>query len=221
MLALSSAVMTVPQRLDAARGVFVELLEQSAALLRVDVLLYDPVFCIDAHLRGTRFGASQAWGAVAQHATHHLVVQDDAILANGFLGRVLEAIEEQPEALLSFQLAKGLNAPQGTPLPAFLRTSQCYGALALAMPATQARKASRFLAHAHVGHDDEALAQFARAEELPLLVAVPSLVQHGELPSTVGHDSIRERLVAEHFLDDLPLAARRFRWGDAPVIDLR
>src|SRR5262245_51611110 len=90
-IVLSAVVMTHPRRIAAA-----EALRQRHPELDLGIIVDpDPGGAPDA-LRTARL----AWAAAGEHATHHLVIQADMLLVDGFAKQLHAAIEAMPDGLL-------------------------------------------------------------------------------------------------------------------------
>lgn len=133
--------------------------------------------------RGVWDTARRAWlrrgtrrnGWPLDHTTHHLVLQDDVTLCDGFLDRALDVIAQRPFVPLS------------------LFTSNCRGltAQALVLPVAMI---SSWLAWCEENdarlpaHDDVRLRAWMKSQGLAMSFARPSLVQHGAFESLLGHE---------------------------------
>lgn len=183
---LSAAVMTHPTRLPAARKLV-------AALAPLDVQL-----AVDPDPDGppsTMRGARLAYAAVASHATHHLVVQDDVWLPDGFVAAARQSLAQQPEAAVSFFVEWGSRTATLVRWAALTGASWApivnpyVPTQMLALPSAVAREMAAFLRTAAdiAEPDDEAVLRFLRRAGVPTLVTVPNLVEHLDLPSLVGN----------------------------------
>jgi hypothetical protein len=138
--------------------------------------------------------ARLAWDAVAPGATHHLVLQDDAVPCDGFRAQLSAAVESQPEAAVSLFVSWGSRLSYAVRLAALCGFSwtevveRYMPTVALVMPAAPARDMASFLRGAQ-GTDDEAVLSYLSQTGLPAYATVPSLVDHRDLPSLTGHDS--------------------------------
>ena len=143
--------------------------------------------------------ASRAWQAHDPGATHHLVVQDDALLCSNLLEALPAIAEARPTSLISLMVSD----PKFK--PADLRRYQAamvagerwvpvwkgLPGVALMLPV---RDIPSMLAFGHRDgsrHDDVKIMSFYRSRKLPAWFTVPSLVQHrdqSENPSLVSPD---------------------------------
>lgn len=90
---LSAAIMTHPARRARALALKDSLPELSLRVVEDP----DPYGAYSCSART----AVLAWGTVAHHATHHLVLQDDAVPVADLRERVLRAVGERPAAAIS------------------------------------------------------------------------------------------------------------------------
>lgn len=195
-IVLSAVVMTHPRRLAAAKA-----LRQRHPELDLGIIVDpDPAGPPDA-LRTAR----RAWGAVGPGATHHLVIQDDMLLVEGFAKHVHAAVEAMPHDVLCFFSEWGSRTSHAVRLAALAGASWTpvldpyVPTAAHLLPASLAL----MLAEAQAaGPDDVALLHFARDRGLTPLVSAPNLAQHEAVHSLVGNDLI--------------MGPRRAAWWDCP-----
>ncbi len=184
---LSAAVMTHPARLPAAHQV-------RAALAPLPVTLaVDPE--PDAKPAAMR-SARLAYAAADPHATHHLVVQDDVWLPDGFAEAAAASLAQQPDAAISFFVEWGsrtavlvrwaaLTGASWVPMVNPYMPTQ-----AIALPAHLALELAAFLRTEsdEADPDDEAVLRFLRRRGTRMLVSVPNLAEHRDLPSLTGNE---------------------------------
>ncbi|MBW6433729.1 hypothetical protein KZ829_08230 [Actinoplanes hulinensis] len=139
--------------------------------------------------------AISAWGTVPEDSTHHLVLQDDMLLAEGAWERILDAIEAAPDAALA------LFAIWDSRTGAMVRLGALTGAnwvpavgeyipcAALVLPRDTAIGYARMARdHAAEGWPDDILMQrHLRAAGIRCLVSAPNLAEHLDGPSIVGN----------------------------------
>jgi hypothetical protein len=144
---------------------------------------------------GAMRSARLAWAAAAPNATHHLVVQDDVELVDSFPAAVTASVARHPDAALSFF------AEWGSRTAALVRLAAMSGASwvpminpyvptqALVLPAPLAADLAAFLRAetADDEPDDEAILRFLESRGTRMLVSVPNLVEHLDLPSLTGN----------------------------------
>jgi hypothetical protein len=182
---LSGAVMAHPRRRQEA-----ELLARLDAEGRLRVVL-DPE--PDGPPTALRT-ATAAWAAVAPGATHHLVLQDDVQLADGFFAHAVEAARVAPQDAVAFYT--NWNSRNG----AAVRTAALTGAawaealdeyapcVALMLPAGVAAGYGAFAAGNGAGWPyDVLMYRYLRSTGTRLRIAVPNTVEHSGLPSIAGN----------------------------------
>ncbi|WP_141690023.1 hypothetical protein [Streptomyces sp. Ncost-T6T-1] len=174
----------------------------------------DPVVITDPDPTGPRSPlrtAKLAWAAADEDATHHLVLQDDAVLCEDFADTLLAAIAGRPDRVLA--LYSNWNSPWNSYLVrhaaaqgdawAELHPSEWTPTLGLLMPTALARDLSRHLASVpdEVKDDDEVIGAYLRARGLSVLATVPHLVDHLGARTLSGHDG---QFHATVFADESP-----------------
>ncbi|MFE4960869.1 NAD-dependent epimerase/dehydratase family protein [Streptomyces sp. NPDC056653] len=182
---LSGAVMTHPRRLEEAR-----LLAAADPHRRIDVVV-DP----EPEGRPTALRvAPLSWECVAPDATHHLVLQDDVELADGFFDYVEQVAAAAGDEAVAFyagwETRNGgvarLAALTGAPWAYALQEHvPCY---ALLLPADVARGYASFQAQDEPGWPYDVVVQrYLNARGIPVRFCTPSLVQHMDMPSLAGN----------------------------------
>lgn len=197
-LAVSAAVMTHPDREAEVRR-FVERHPELDLRIAVDP---DPG---RGHSLGT---ALLAWSMVEPGATHHLVLQDDVILCEGFVDLMVAAVRTHPDAAVSMFAEWGARA--GTLVRLALLRGQGYAAVAdpyiptqaLVLPAAQAADFAE-KGRTATEPDDIALLNHLRRTGTRSVVVAPNLVQHQDRPSLTGNTFQGPRLSA-CFVPDPP-----------------
>lgn len=152
-------------------------------------------------------------------ATHHLVIQDDALVCDAFVTTLLRAIAARPSDPLALFVGAALGVHGDRVTQAFGRGETFVAlsqrswtpAVALVWPralvpgflAFAADKASR-----RPLADDEVLGRYFRSERVEVLATVPSLVEHpDDSPSLIGRKTRGDRSAA-CFVQGDPLAIR-------------
>ncbi len=188
---ISAAVMAHPTRLRQAEA----LRDRHPALgLRI-------VTETDAGRGHSLDTARRAWRAMAPDATHHLVLQDDCQLCDGFAGLLLAAVAARPADALCFFTEWGSRTADALRLAA-LEGAAWVPALDIYVP-TQATVlpaavAAGFASSSAVASpagasaspaqpDDVALARWLDAHGVAALVSVPNLAQHVDVASLTGN----------------------------------
>ncbi|GAA0936951.1 hypothetical protein [Nonomuraea longicatena] len=141
--------------------------------------------------------AKAAWAAVADDATHHLVLQDDVRLADDFAGQLLGLLAGHPGRALT--LYTSWHTPQNSYL---VRLATALGAalaplsagewtptLGLVLPAARARELAVFLARFPdvVRDEDWLVLTYLRGLGAPVMATVPHLLDHTESGTLAGH----------------------------------
>ncbi|WP_460753733.1 hypothetical protein [Nocardiopsis oceani] len=184
---VSASVMTHPSRAASARKV-----AASTGLPRSGVALDPRPDGPPTALRGARV----AFGETARYdTTHHLVLQDDARLADGFAGTVDRYLAAHPEAAVSFFVEWGSRTATLARWAVFTGAGAVpvvnpyVPTVALALPSELSAELGRFLEReaADGEPDDRAVLRFVRRAGAASLVAVPNPVEHEDLPSLVGN----------------------------------
>ncbi|POM25296.1 hypothetical protein BTM25_39400 [Actinomadura rubteroloni] len=138
--------------------------------------------------------ALAAWSSVPPEATHHLVVQDDMILADGFLDRAVRAAAALPDAALSFFTLWDSRNAGAVRLGALagVRWAAAAGeyapSAAVLLPRRVAAGFTAFAAgRAGAWPDDILLHQYLRRAGTARFVAVPNAVEHADPASLAGN----------------------------------
>lgn len=136
----------------------------------------------DASKEGVLVTTKRAWMAArSSGATHHLVMQDDALPCRDFLEGAVRAIEAQPNAPVSFfDMSKAITDARAKGLSWAVRKSLST-ALALAMPTKMAIDSYAWMdSHLYrgLGGSDERMSCYFLHHDIPVWYTVPSLVQH-------------------------------------------
>jgi hypothetical protein len=183
---LSFVVMTHPKRLARARAVVAEHPELDARIV-VDPEPDGPPVA----LRTARL----AWAAADPAATHHVVLQDDVVLARDVRHTLEEAVRSRPHAALSLFTHWGSHLSYAARLAALggLAWTESIGGYtptqALVLPMPEAVEAVHAFDDVDTRHDDVAMRRHLCRRGVECLLAVPNLVEHRDLPSLSGNDS--------------------------------
>lgn len=191
---LSSAIMTHPGRLDAARALSRTLSELDPVIV-VDPAPGTPHSCIR--------NARRAWAACGPSSTHHLVLQDDALPSRDFVESLRSAIAERPRHAVSLFTEWGSYSSYGVRLAALAETGWApvidhyLPSVGLVLPADTAR-AFGLGNDESVLQDDVALMLLCERTGVPMALTVPNLIQHGGTESLVGNQAMGSRLAAHY-----------------------
>jgi hypothetical protein len=190
---LSAAVMTHPSRV------------QAAAALRARHPELDLRVIPDPAPDGPRAAlrtAARAWQAVGDDATHHLVLQDDAVLSDGFAASLRAAIAARPDDAVCLFAEWGSRTAHVCRLAALRAAAwaevvdEYVPTPAIVLPAGAAGGFGEFADRAlRDGErlDDVALRGYLRTVGIEASVLVPNLVEHAPGPSLAGNDIMGER----------------------------
>jgi hypothetical protein len=179
--------MTHPGRLDDAERIRREHPELELRLV-VDP---DPTG-IPSALRTARV----AWSAVAEGATHHLVMQDDVVLLPGMAAQLRAAIEARPREAISLFAEHGLLTAAVCRIAALLgspwaEVSDSYvPTQGLVLEADVARGFQPWSTRLPEGDvsEDSPLLWYLRELGVARWVTVPNLLEHTRVPSLMFHD---------------------------------
>jgi hypothetical protein len=184
---LSAVIMTHPNRLDLA-----ERIQRDHPELGLRLVVDPDPDGIPSALRTARV----AWGAVAEGATHHLVLQDDVALGAGMADQLRAAITARPRAAISLFAEHGLLTASVCRIAALLGSPWAEVAdsyvptQGLVLEADVARGYepwSRRLPEGDVS-EDSPLLWYLRELGVPRFVTVPNLLEHTKVPSLLNHD---------------------------------
>ncbi|MFD6473401.1 hypothetical protein ACFRMO_00095 [Streptomyces anulatus] len=191
-LSLSVVVMTHPARLDMA-----EELARSLAPWPVEVVV-DP----RPHEGPSTLRTSvEAWAAVPEGATHHMVLQDDVIPVPGFIERVHQEILRAGDRGVAYcadwSSRNGAVSRMGAVVGAHaVETVPDYvPCVALSLPRSAAEGYARFAREwpDRTDADDVVMLRYTEAAGVVVQLALPHLVAHEQLPSLAGNDAKGQR----------------------------
>ncbi|HVX42545.1 MAG TPA: hypothetical protein VHC49_01605 [Mycobacteriales bacterium] len=141
--------------------------------------------------------AKVAWSTIADGATHHLVLQDDIRLVEGFADHLRRAITSRP--LDGISLYSHWDSPHnsyfvrraavaGSPF-APLSTREWTPTQGFCLPVDRARDLAKFLSTIpdEVKDDDEMVVIFCREQGIEVVATVPHLVDHRDEPTLAAH----------------------------------
>ena len=148
---------------------------------------------------GPQVTSRRAWLSAYRHSrsTHHLVLQDDAVLCKDFLLGVASAIEYNPRAAISlYANRRNVETAKEMGISWASFRDGLWG-VAVVIPTDWI---STYMAWAKANippvypHDDRRLGLWLWEHDLPALGTVPSLVEHGGWnSSTLGHSQAHSR----------------------------
>ena len=194
MSRLSIAIMAVPER----RALVFELLE--ILNKRVPVLW-------DIGHKGAKWNAERAWSSISGNATHHLVLQDDAIPCRNFISLAENALDHSDDALVTFFNPRKEIVKAKERGDSWVRMTSFQWAQATALPVGRVSQFLRWSKNSlskEYPHDDVALGIFAELADLPIYCTVPNLVDHRnpkEVKSDLGHNTPSSRTSYDFLAD--------------------
>jgi hypothetical protein len=211
-VSISAAIMAHPRRADSA-----EKIRASCPELDLTVVLDPDPTGAPSTLRTSIL----AWSSIKDHATHHLVVQDDVELCADIAAELQAAVAAMPASPIY------IYTDWGTKCSHLLRLSAIRGApwveavdpwvpaQAVLLPVHIADDFLKYVAQRPELDDDAfALTGYLNEHSLIPLVSMPNLVEHSNAPSLLGHDIPMGTRRATCFgrPDDVPID-----WGGAPL----
>ncbi|MEV8504569.1 hypothetical protein AB0368_07015 [Actinoplanes sp. NPDC051475] len=178
-----------------------------------------PQIAVDPDPRGLRSAlrtAKVAWATIAPEATHHLVLQDDVVLAPDFAARVTAAIQARPEDALT--LYCNWNSPQNSYL--VRRAAVCGAAFAplspvewiptqgLVVPVALARHLAAALAPIpdEIADDDQMVLRYFESIGVRTYATIPNLLDHRNAPTLSDHPGTFHATISDW-------TASASRWG--------
>jgi hypothetical protein len=152
----------------------------------------------DGNRAGVWPTARRAWLDSRRYlSSHHLVIQDDAIVCRDFLAGVKAIVAIQPEAAITLYANRKVVEEAREQGSAWASYRDGPWGLAVVMPSAWASDFLRWEAAAvpsSYPHDDRRLGLWLWNEGKPCLGVVPSIVEHGGWKhSTMGHSNPRSR----------------------------
>lgn len=134
--------------------------------------------------------AKKAWQC--HDGSHHLVLQDDVILAENFVSLVAAAIQSKPNSIISLSHRNSINIHRAQDSNcAWIKSKDAAYGQGLVMP-TVLIEQFLFWEKLHISpwykHDDGRVALFAKAKKLDVYSTVPQLVKHAKSQSLIGHN---------------------------------
>ncbi|MHC0430253.1 NAD-dependent epimerase/dehydratase family protein [Streptomyces sp. O3] len=186
-ISLTGAVMTHPRRAVAAEGIAAR-----DPLRRIRVIADPDPSGPPTALRT----ANPAWSCVGDDATHHVVFQDDVLIADGFFPYLEQVAAAVPgEAVAFYEGWEGRNS--GVVRLGALTGAQWARAidehvpsLALMLPADIARGYEEFaVKHGNGWPYDVVIQRYLKSRGIPVRIAVPSTVDHDDVPSLAGNST--------------------------------
>lgn len=184
---LSCAIMAHPDR------------SQDAQELAQKIEEISPQIIFDSNPGGvsTTFRtAHEAWSSVPPWATHHLVLQDDALPCANMVSRLKNVLKNHPKTPISLfcEWGSGTAVMLRWALMSGHGLAQCVDkyvpTVGLVLPASMARALSEERdPESQIEPDDEVIAKFLNQKRITPFTVVPNLIEHGGDESLVGNGS--------------------------------
>ncbi|ASY36644.1 hypothetical protein CAC01_10765 [Streptomyces sp. CLI2509] len=140
--------------------------------------------------------AALAWQSVNEDATHHLVLQDDVVLAEGFFTYAERVAAAVPDEAVAFYAGWEGRTGAALRMAALAGQEWTYAieehspCLALMLPADVARGYTGYAAEEGRGWPyDVVMQRYLNSRGVPIRVSVPSTVDHSEVPSIAGNST--------------------------------
>ncbi|WP_406126655.1 hypothetical protein OHQ89_32985 [Streptomyces canus] len=189
---LSIAVMTHPRRARAAERLADRFRDQAAQVV-LDPEPDGPPSALRA--------ARRAWAAADPEATHHLVLQDDALPVAGCLDRLASLVAAEPDAAFSLHAEWGSMTSHAIRLAAVLGhtlapvVDDYIPCVALVLPVEAALGFEEYARTkvAEDAPDDVAMLDYLADRNIRALIPVANLVDHHEALSLVGNNKFGPR----------------------------
>lgn len=169
---------------------WVEWRRENLRLLRE--ALPDAHIAADTGHEGVWPTAWRAWSMRPKDSTHHVVLQDDVVLCDGFRDVLTAAVEAMPAPIISlFTMHKDVQDAGLRNNSAWVSTPSVYGTGCL-MPSMIAERFLRWSDREtwyQYPHDDVRIRAFAKLASYPIVQTVPCLIDHlGATRSLTGED---------------------------------
>ena len=176
---------------------------------------------IDHEHRGVWPTAWKAWNSIRRGATHHCVIQDDAILMKNSPLAIIKAVEARPDSPVGIFAARGIVIDAYRRGDAWCQIQDGIWGLGSVLPVGLIRRWMQWNRETVIKefpHDDTRLRWFLIEEGIWVWTTVPSLIDHGApSDSVIGHNN-RTRIA--RVFPGREFDALRLRW-DIPDKPLR
>lgn len=143
------------------------------------------------------YNAKRAWAMPLNGATHRLVIQDDVIVCDGFLGICGEIIKNLPNAAFAFSCGAWIKPEMRKSESPYIRLKGCcISAQAIILPAEYIHDMiawSDDLFGPEYKHDDGRIGWYLAYHDVPTYTVIPSLVDHLQIESVIPHHNRKDR----------------------------
>ena len=194
MVRLSIAIMAVPER----KEIVYSLIKQLGRNVPI---------AWDDDYQGIWWNCQRAWKMVKGGATHHLILQDDALVCDNFIESAERAISYRPHDFVGFYANHQICTKASEKGDSWVNIEGGVWGQAQMLPVSEI---GHFLSwcESHIDssykHDDDRLATYLSASKMRQYQTVPSLVNHGSPDtSTTNHSAthLKVRRVARVFTE--------------------
>jgi hypothetical protein len=147
--------------------------------------------------------------AYDKEATHHVVIQDDAIICENFLDLAEKEIEKRPDHAFSFYFGNRRNMQEKAKIGEQFGGTSGYWfswGVAICLPTKIIDECMEYCDRikGYDKHDDTRIAKFVKFKKIPVWYPIPSLVEHRhEEPSTMQSNEGVSKRKAYKFIDDI------------------
>lgn len=171
--------------------------------------------------------ARRSWLSYDKSATHHLVIQDDALVCLDFLDAAQNAAAMAPNWPICFSAIEYKVSKQ------FYRRAMANGdtwypvsgrgvsAVSLMIPTRMIGGMLEGCQDIDTEHDDVRISQYFKRRGTPVLLSVPSLVDHRKSESLVGNTQHRNRGVLGFIGQDTSGLSIEWQSVSDPVVPVR
>lgn len=141
------------------------------------------------------YNARRIWGADPEDFTHRLVIQDDAILCDGFMEYVEKCVNFKPDAVWSFHVGwKAEKTFRDADTP-YIKINGCKtSGQAVLMPikhCSQMISETDFYFGQEYKHDDSRIGWFCAYNNIEMFGTNPQLVDHRQIESTLKYHNAK------------------------------
>lgn len=184
-ITLSVSVMAVPERRNMVRENLVPILPESTYI------------SYDINHKGIWWNSRNCWSHYSSEATHHLVIQDDALPCNNFIEHVQEILSINNDNIICFYLGNAWTSKINTLLKNnrhWLVRDCGVASVALIIPTKWIPDmlvfGERYFSKSETMNEDNRIACWQYIRKHPTWYPIPELVDHiGNGKSVIGHGS--------------------------------
>lgn len=126
---------------------------------------------------GLKQNAINCWKSYDKTADYHIVIQDDAIICEDFLNKIIPYLKQNKE-VISFFLSKRLKEGKLKETDLFFERNFLTGAVCLAIRTDHIEHIIKYLTQAKIENDDTIIGTYCKDHKLKAYYSKPSLVDH-------------------------------------------